>query len=40
MSVVKLEQDIKLLEEKLEEINTTVIDPIERNEYQQWFGQN
>ena len=33
MSVFKIERDIKLLEEKLEEINTTVTDPIERNEY-------
>lgn len=34
MSVAKIEQDIKLLEEKIEEINITVIDPIERNEYE------
>ena len=33
MSVVKIEQDLKLLEEKLEAINTTITDPIERNEY-------
>lgn len=33
MSVFKIEQDIKLLEEKLEEVNITVADPIERNEY-------
>ena len=32
MSVVKIEQDIKLLEKKLEEINTAITDPIERNE--------
>ena len=34
MSVFKIEQDIKLLEEKLEEINTTILNPIERNEYE------
>ena len=33
MSVVKIELDLKLLEEKLEAINTTITDPIERNEY-------
>lgn len=35
MSVAKIEQDIKLLEEELKEINTNICDPIERNEYKQ-----
>ena len=34
MSVVKIEQDIKLLENKLKEIDITISDPIGRNEYQ------
>ena len=33
MSVAKIERDIKSLENELEEINTTISDPIERNEY-------
>ena len=33
MSVAKIKQDIKLLEKKLEEIDSSVCDPIERNEY-------
>ena len=32
MSVIKIEQDIKLLENKLKEIDVTITDPIERNE--------
>ena len=35
MSIAKIEQDIQLLEEKLEKINITISDPIERNEYKQ-----
>jgi len=34
MSVIKIEQDIKLLEEELKKIDTAIIDPIERNEHQ------
>ena len=34
MSVFKIEQDIKLLEKELEQINITITDPIERNEQQ------
>ena len=33
MSVVKIERDIKTLKNELEEIDTTISDPIERNEY-------
>ena len=33
MSVAKIEQDIQLIEEKLEKIDLTIEDPIERNEY-------
>lgn len=34
MSIVKIEQDIELLENKLKEIDKIISDPIERNEYQ------
>ena len=34
MSVSKIEQDIKLLENKLKEVDTTITDLIKRNEYQ------
>ena len=33
MSFVKIERDIKTLKNEIEEINTTISDPIERNEY-------
>ena len=33
MSVAKIERDIKLLETKLNELDATITDPIERNEY-------
>lgn len=33
MSVAKIERDIKLLQTKLKELDTTTADPIERNEY-------
>lgn len=33
MSVVKIKRDIKTLKNELEEIDTTISDPIERNEY-------
>ncbi len=43
MSIAKIENKIELLEIKLKEINITITDSIERNEYkielQQWFGQ-
>ncbi len=34
MLILKIEQDLELLENKLKEIDTTISDPIERNEYQ------
>lgn len=34
MSIIKIEQDIELLENKLKEVDTIIADPIERNEYQ------
>ena len=34
MSIVKIEQDIELLENRLKEIDTIIFDPIERNEHQ------
>lgn len=33
MSIIKIKQDIELLEEELERISITITDPIERNEY-------